>query len=379
MKNFYVIKTGFEFLDLSIAYGFSWYLEELKREKSKPVILKDHILYYLIESPDFDSNKKEVILSLLPKNTNRLPKIYYSLDLGLATLNEAERKRFLEKINKILKIHIKNFDLIFEKFSNIDISNQVNSVFGDKKENYFTLYGSIDPRGLKGERKVKKTLYYSEGSFYRIPFENLIFSIIGISQFGFGQIKHQKPKEWILILPKPNLEKGIQIKFLEEDIFGVKRKIKIFHPGGVLVTVALNALYLEKEIKSRRHTIGIDTLFFNHLIGTSQKPKVGKEGRFSFDMLNKLSFSLSEEKFNHLIDIWIKLFEISKKKKSFEELGNALSHFLFNPTLSNFERYLKTHLRLYLNSQAKNAPIFKKVELYDQNLIKEISKYVLSN
>ncbi|MBC7074013.1 hypothetical protein H5T58_01335, partial [Candidatus Parcubacteria bacterium] len=226
---------------------------------------------------------------------------------------------------------------------------------------------------------VKKTLYYSEGSFYRIPFENLIFSIIGISQFGFGQIKRQKPKEWILILPKPNLEKGIQIKFLEEDIVGVKRKIKTFHPGGVLVTVALNALYLEKEIKSRRHDIGIDTLFFNHLIGTSQKPKAGKEGRFSFDMLNKLSLSLTEEKYDHLIDIWIKLFEISKKEKSFEGLGYTLSHFLFNPTLSNFERYLKTHLRLYLNSQAKKNSIFKKVELYDQNLMKEISKYVIPN
>ncbi len=398
MKYFYVIKTGFEMLDLSVAYGFSWYLENIKKE-IESVVLKDNISHYVIETPDVDFKSTKIILDLLRSEyTNKTSKTsQYTNNLGLATLNRLERKNCLNKLNKFLKNHIEKFGSIFEKFSNLDISSQDISIFGNKKKNYFKLYGSIDARGFKGERKIKKLISYNEGDDYKIPVENLILSIIGISEFGFGQIKRQKPREWVLILPHPNFNQGIKIKFLKEDIAAIKDKMNTIHPipatelsaninsikdkmntihpSGILATVVLNTLYLEREIKSRKHDIGIDSLFFTHLVGTGQKPKAGKEGKLSLDMLNNLFSSTDEESYNHLIDIWIDLLEISKRK-GLEELGYSLSNFLFSPSLSNFERYLKTHLHLYLNPQTKKQFIFKKVDLYNQKLINELTKYV---
>lgn len=388
MKCFYVVKSGFEILDLATAYGLAWSLEHIKKSQ-ETVILKDSYSYYLIESPDIDFTRIKAIRGLLPT------KIDNSLEVGLATLNLKERRNFFENLKKFLESNIDIFKLIFKKFSTLETANQFFSVFDRRsplygsidplssqhwrsQNCYSPLYGSIDPRGFKGERKKKKTITYGEGETYKnVPIENLFFAILGISKFALGQQSFRGLREWILFFPVPNSKNGIEIKFLEEDIEGVKDKISTIHSCGALATVVLSTLYLEKEIITRKHELGIWGIIFIHLVGTAQKPKAGKEGKLPLEILNKLASDLSESDYSYLIDFWIDLIEISKKD-IMKELGITLSSFIFQPDLRNFEKYIRTHLHLYLNPRTHEKFFYhgKKVELYPQDLLKKICKHV---
>lgn len=377
MKNFYIVKTSFEMLDLATAYGLAWYLENIKKAR-KSIIIKDMGFYYFIEASEIDNSKIGLISGLVPKKEIQSDEIYPGLAIGLASVNKSERDKFLNEMSNFLERTVKKFELVLEKFSEPNVNKQIVSIFGNQEKNYHTLYGSIEPRGFKGERKVKKTISYSEGENYKVPFENLVLAVIGLSKFGFGKSNLLKLyKEWLLLLPAPDCNKGIEIKFLEEDIAAIKNKIKKVCFLSVLYTAALSVLYLEKEILTRKHELGIDGIIFNHLVGTRRKPKPYKDGRFPMDFFNNLFSLLGEKGFNALIDYWTILLEISEKKQ-LNELGNALSMFIFNPTLENYERYLKVHLHLYLNPKTNREFHFnnKKIGLYSEELIKAISKYV---
>lgn len=363
MKQFFVTKSGLEIYDLCRAYGLALVLDKLKNLKNsdEEVVIKDVGFYYLIESPEINNVKdKKFIKSLIPE---RIPQgeerrtIEARWDQVLRTYKvkgDIEKKKKLSSFKEILK---NNLEQIINNYSNLNL--QIS------EKNTETLYGTIDPIAFKGVREVKKGVRYNEGGPYKVKESDLVLSAIGSAWI---EIWITGREGIIGILGKPGI-KGIGIS----EIRNIK-KIVIdqinFHGGGVLPTIvwcAVSLLYTIINFKEEKIFGMFDGLYFNSLKWTGNQPKPEKGGKFSLEFLNKLAEKLSRDDLLMLTNIWMNIFKISSRG-GLENLGISLAEFISNPSLSKFENYIKIHLHLKLNQKVGI--------LYNEKLIKEITKYV---
>jgi len=362
MKQFFVVKSGLESFDLYRAYGLSLILDKLKNNREK-VILKDFGFYYLIESPEINFKNRKQVLGLIPFKVMRREEISTKMprwDQVLRTCRisgdpgkKTKLKEFKEILNKNLKSLIENYSKIDFPIKNTKIKEQD------------TLYGTLEPIAFKGIRKIKKGRKYTEGEPYKVEQKDIVLASIGAAYLSVWILGKEGS---IAILGKPGT-KGILIDSLLQIKKNIVDQVR-FHRGGVTSTVIWTSLCLMFEIERFRQEeiFGLfDDLYFNVLKWTGNQPKPEKGGKFSLEFLNKLLEKLDKEDFLDLMGTWINLFKITNRK-GLEQLGITLAEFISNPTLLNFERYLKTHLHLNLN---------KKVSvLYNQKLIKELTRYV---
>lgn len=364
MKQYFILKSGFDFYDLCRAYGLGLILNRLKNSKEE-VKVKDLGFYYQIESPPINLKKKKEVIGLIPNEISKLSKtnIGPRWDQVLRTCKipgDSTKKKKLKEYKEILN---KNINRILERHTNIQSFEKKN--LNTKKDVLETLYGTIDPACFKGFREIKRNLKYDEGSSYKSNCEEIVLALIGAAYLGIWVLGKEGG---IAIFGKPGV-KGVFVNSLINIKKNISDQIK-FHRGGVSPTIVWTSLCLMAEIEKFKDELLFplfEELYFNVLKWTGNQPKPEKGGKFSLDFLNKLLKEMTRTDFLDLMDIWKKLLKISNNA-GLEQLGRTLSEFLANPTITNFEHYIKTHLHFNLN---------KKVGIvYNQNLMKEISKYV---
>ena len=366
-QNYFIVKTGWESFDLLRAYGLALILERLKSTEES-VILKDMGFYYQIETPRVKESSKQEVAGLIssefsPEEKRGFLEIERGWRYVLKTYKSDKNKKLAE-----YKKHLrKNLIQIIKKFSTIQNKSEA------KKKIRDTLYGTIDPAAFKGTRVIKRNISYTEGSSYKIELDDIILASIGAAHLC---IQCEGEGETLVIVGKPG-NKGIPIENWRQIKNNISDQIK-FHRAGALATICWTAVCLMREIKKfedEKIFILFDDLHFNVLKKTGNQPKPEKGGNFSLEFLSNLSTRMEKDDFVELMEIWNKIFKVSDSK-GLENLAIALAEFILNPTLTTFEFYLKTHLNLYLKNEENKKKVYI---LYNQNLMKKISKYVPTN
>jgi len=124
---------------------------------------------------------------------------------------------------------------------------------------------------------------------------------------------------------------------------------------------------LAKEISLQKtRIVKFSNLVFGVMVGSGQQRKPYGGGAYPLDFLHKVIDST--EKAPEIFDRWVKIFKLTNQS-GYEDLAMALSEFITYPSEGTLEKYLKTHLRIFLNKKAKP-------ELYEYDTIKEVIKNV---
>jgi len=110
------------------------------------------------------------------------------------------------------------------------------------------------------------------------------------------------------------------------------------------------------------------SLIFNVLKPTAQQPKPRGGGLFPLEFLYSLIDSNLEIS-GDIFEIWDNVFQIGNRKGC-EDIALSLSEFITHPTLDNWEKYQRTHVRYLLRENMPRA--------YSEKCIMEVMKNVRS-
>jgi hypothetical protein len=353
--QYYVVKSGMQIYDLSRAYGLGLILEKLC---GSPLKVKDLNYCYGIEvTSNYDLKKVKRLAGLLNKEDDK------KWDYIFLTLKGRGK---LEKIKNCKKLIVnkKLISSILDKFATIKQPEFSES----KKEKYETLYQSLDLSATKGFREKIRGRMYHEGSQLYVPIEDFILSIIG--HYNFTIWNWNKDGKLILILFNPSVE-GVQIGISPDAREITKRigeSLKTYSIG-ILPTLAYTAVSLAKEISMQKEKpVKFSNLFFGVMVGSGQQRKPYGGGIYPLDFLYR--FIDSTEKSGEIFEQWLNVFRSTSNPKmaGYEELALYLSEFITYPSQETFERYLRSHLRIFL-SQAKP-------KLYENEIMQEVLKNV---
>jgi len=350
--RYYIVKSGMQMYDLSKAYGLGSILQTLS---GSIVTIKDFGHYYLVNTQTkCDLKKIENLSMLLPDETDKKWSYLF------LTLNKKERT---DKIKNCQMIKNKKIvSLILNKFKDIKQPE-----FGSEKKGRETLYQSMDLSATKGFREKIRGIVYREGTQLYVPTEDFLLSVIGHLNFTIWK---KGQEQLISILFNPSTE-GIWISG-EPDarriVKNIDESIKT-HRAGILATLSYAATSLAKEIslqKERRFSPKFSNLIFGVMVASGQRTKPYSGGIYPLDFLYKIINST--EKAIEIFDQWIEIFRLTNQP-GYEDLAISLSEFITFPSQSTLEKYLKTHLGIFLNKKIKP-------KLYEEDIIKEIIKNV---
>jgi hypothetical protein len=353
--KFYIVKSGMQMFDLSRAYGLGAIINILSNSKS---IVKDFGYYYVIENDgkiNFGRTKK--LSDLLSKDLPWWGP--FTTQISIIPKKQKELSNFFKKQE------ITNLLRKYESLNEVWL----------KKEKKEILYGAMDPSAFKGERKIKKLEKYTEGDQLKVSKYDFILSLIGHLNFTVWAFKKEKTTSTIIsILLSPDAN-GINIggtgdiKSLKKDI----QDIVFIHRDDILPTLAYVAVSIAKNVYKMKYEEELFVPKFSSLVfgvmrsgGPKSKPKPIGGGIYPLDFLYKMIEST--EKSGKIFDQWINIFKLTNKP-GYEDLAMALSEFITYPSEGTLEKYLKTHLRIFLNKKAKP-------ELYEYDTIKEVIKNV---
>lgn len=354
--NYFIIKSGMQNFDLSRAYGLGLLLHILTNSKS---MVKDFGHYFLIENNGKVSMKKI-------KNLNS----FLSKDLpwwGPIGTNIGDIPKKQKMTKKFFK-NKKESDHILNKY------NSLSEQLSNKEKFTETLYGSMEPAAFKGERKKRKLDKYNEGVPFKISKYDFVLSLLGHLNFTIWKFdRKQKLTLSIQLLPDSdgiNIGGGGDIKSLIQIVSNAVR----IHRNGTLPTLSNVAVVLGKQLYEMKYEERIFTPTFSSLIfsvmsggGPTSKPKPSSGGLYPLDFLYKLIEST--EKSGKIFDLWTEIFRLTNNNSGYEDLALYLSEFITYPSKETLDRYLRSHLRIYLSKDIKPR-------LYENEIMQEVMKNV---
>lgn len=352
MNQYFLSKTGWEFFDVSRAYGIGIIVHAL----SGDAVVSDMGGFYLIKS------NKTIDFSRISKIQE-----YIGDDLDwphlFISMNESEkretRKFFTDEDNvrDILNTHS-----TLQTPSNISI----------KKNKNFpkTLYMPLELAATKGFREGVISSYY-EGKQVYITKHDFYLSILG---FLNSVIRKASKDTTIFVIPIPYQTRVLHLKTAIRG--NVKDSVKSFHRAGWFVTLSHIAVNIVIEDLNNKQEKGKFSPTFSGLIygvlakpanmqKAKPKPKTG--GIFPLDFLYQIA------EFNEARDVlnrWKDIFERTAFRKGYEDLPTSLAEFIANPSLSNYEGYIRLHLRNELDKDRIKFGSYKK------RVLKEVVSFV---
>jgi hypothetical protein len=352
--EYYVVKSGMQMYDLSRAYGLGLVLQTLS---SSVVRVKDFGCYYFVDAQkEYDLKKIKNLARLLPEESDK------KWDYLLLTLKKEKRIRKIEKVKRLV-IDEEIISTILNKFKSI----KQPEFFDSERKGSETLYQSLDLSATKGFREKIKGVVYREGSQLYVPKEDFLLSAIGHLNFTIWKWE-KKTGQLIMVLFNPSPE-GIQIG-ASPDARNITMRIEeslVAHRAGVFPTLSYTAVLLAKEISLQKERIvKFSNLIFGVMVGSGQQRKPYGGGVYPLDFMYKIINST--EKSAEIFDQWIDIFRLTNLQK-YEDLALHLSEFITYPSGDTLEKYLKTHLRTFLNKKIKPS-------LYEYDIIKEVIRNV---
>ena len=238
-----------------------------------------------------------------------------------------------------------------------------------------TLYISLEPAATKGTRDtIRLKKQYSEGENISVDTYDWMLSILGhLNITVWSWNRNFDSLLMAMPIPSPN---GTNISNLLSEIkkIIIEKKLRRMHIAGTAVTLSFIGVELTKavlnlfespfEYKPQFHSILHNSLVFTGR-GITKRPKPSIFGIFSLEFLNKIGKS---KKANEILGLWEDIFN-KTNRPGYEDLALCLSEFITYPSRETLDKYLRAHLRTFLNKDIKP-------KLYKIEVIKEVLKNV---
>lgn len=337
--------------DVERAYGLA---EVLSKIVDRMISIKDKGNVYVIEydgpPPEVNENKKKNLESLFVDSTK--------FDNSLAT-QLRDRQSIIDATRNFTVNHMK--DIL--SFYSTPASQ---ARFTTKKEpGMMTLYQSLDVIASKSIRELKIGLTYSEGGQLYVDQLNFAVAIVGSAYFRY----FRRTRNFMLsIIPSPEEINVLSHMDIQRDM-GKERLCAI---SGMTIlshyAASLSAL-LGKRREKGEYLNTYDYLIFNEMQRTGKQFKPSASGKFPLQYC--LSLSQTKEGMDGL-HLMQNIFRRGFIKGHPQTVAFALAHFISDPTLDNYLRYVDLHLRGYIEKD-KNKRI---PSLYNESALEECVKYV---
>ncbi|WP_202319124.1 hypothetical protein [Archaeoglobus neptunius] len=348
MNRYFLPKTGWEFFDVSRAYGVGIIVHVL----SGDAVVSDMGGFYLIES------RREL-------NFERLDQIHRFLGDDQAwnwtflTIGSGQREKTKKKVVELLE----NIEKIRNTLNSLKELKSPVSI-GSGKETLYQPMELAATKGIRDEILLKKQ--YSEGSSVKVSIDDFSMSVLGHIN---ATIRKFSNMGMVFAVPTPTRTRVLHL--VDEIKKRIDDSVKGLHRAGwfpSLAQIAINLVLEELRVKEG----GKFSPKFGFLIygvmtktGTQWKPLTG--GIFPLDFLHQIAES-NEAK--NVLNKWKDIFEWTAFRKGYEDLPTALAEFIANPNLPNYERYIRLHLRNELNKDRI------KFGSYEKKVLEEVVNFV---
>jgi len=151
----------------------------------------------------------------------------------------------------------------------------------------------------------------------------------------------------------------------------INDSVKTLHKAGwftSLSQIAVNLVLEELEIeKGSKFSPKFGSLIYGVMTKTGNQWKPLAGGIFPLDFLYQIADS---EFARDLLNKWRDLFNRTSFREGYENLASSLAEFIANPSLVNYERYIRLHLR---NELSKDRIKFG---VYEEKILKEVMDFV---
>jgi len=348
MNRYFLPKTGWEFFDVSRAYGVGIVVHAL----SGDAVVSDMGGFYLIEL------KGEL-------NFERIDQIHRFLggeeawDWTFLTIGRGQREKIKKDVVKFLgnAENVRNIlDCLKKLGSPVSIGN------GE-----YTLYQPMElaaTKGIRDEILLKKQ--YSEGSSIKVTIDDFSLSVLGHINATIRKLSNMG---MVFAIPSPT---RTRILHLIRDIKkNIDDSVKGLHRAGwfpSLAQIAVNLVIEELRIEEGdKFAPKFGSLMYGVMTKTGNQWKPLTGGIFPLDFLHQLAKS---NKAKDVLNKWKDVFGWTAFRKGYEDLSTALAEFIANPSLPNYERYIKLHLRNELDKDRI------KFGGYERRILKEVMNFV---
>ncbi len=354
MNRYFLPKSGWEFFDVSKAYGLGIIIHTLSGNAS----VTDAGGFYLIES------KKELDF----RKIEEISKYFDDTEIKTALITiqrstKSEMKPSVKKVKENVVNILTNEENLFELIKSHEKLSSPTTIGTDKQ----TLYQTMDlaaTKGIRNEILLKKN--YSEGSNINISMEDFSFSLLGHLNFT---IKRFSDFGMIFVAPTPL---KTEIGNVRQIYMNLKDAIKGAHRAGwfpSVTQIAINLVLEELTVeKSGKFAPKFGSLIYSVMMKTGNQWKPSTGGISSLDFLYHIANS---ENGINILNKWKNIFRFTAFKKGYEDLPTSLAEFIANPDLSNYERYLNLHLRNEIDKNRTN-----KFGNYERENLQEVMKNV---
>jgi hypothetical protein len=344
-ERFYVNKTGFEMFDVFRAYGLAFSITGFQAEAEVKIVDKDYAYYIDIVNGSI-SDRPDA-------------ELFADINMWEGVFGKGKlRKDAKKKPTKIACEEILNRE--YKKILDLHSYTDYVPEIGNDPKDCETLYQTIDVSASKGFREEKMGSTYHEGSQLYVDRYSWVIACIGRVFFGARIVRGGRKKGYILtVIPNPE-----KVLLHEQRQFQKDLELKYLcglSPNATLVHYAVKLFLL---LTKKRPNIEYSSIVFNVLQKTGQKPKPSGGGKYSLDLLEKLSMSRSGIK---VLEEFDKEFASSYAKGIRQDVALALTDFLLHPTLENF----RTFESLYIRGQ-----IDKKFYPWEKEQLEEILNHV---
>ncbi|MCX8152551.1 MAG: hypothetical protein N3D19_05895 [Archaeoglobaceae archaeon] len=347
MNRYFLPKTGWEFFDVSRAYGLGIVTYVL----SDDATVSDLGSFYLIESKnDLNFEKIEQIHKFFGEDED--------WNWTLLTIGKSHRENTKNKIMSYLS-DISKVKGLLNSLNELKSPSTV----GEGKETLYQPMELAATKGIRDEVLLKKQ--YSEGYSIKITIEDFCLSALGHVNMTIRKFSDLGS---IFTLPTPNKTRILHLKEIRDRI---SESVRGIHRAGwftSLAQIAVNLVLEEIRVaEGGKFSPKFGSLIYGVMTktGTQWKPLTG--GIFPLDLL----YQIAEMDFGkNVLNKWREIFEWTAFRKGYEDLASSLAEFIANPTLLNYERYIRLHIRNELNK--------KKIKFgsYDEKVLEEVINFV---
>ena len=333
-ERFYVNKTGFELFDAFRVYGLAFTISGFQAMPEVKIVDSGYAYYIDVIDGSISKSPDPELFAEVSNWINAFGKE--------KTRKDAKKKPTKMACEEVLN---KEYGKILDLYSHSDFFPQIGSL----SKNSETLSQIIDISASKGFREEKIGTTYHEGSQLYVDKYSWAVACVGRAFFGAQIIRGGRKKGYILTLV-PNPKKVIlhEQRQLQSDLD--LSGLCGLSPNGTLVHYAIK-LYL--LLTKKRRNIQYDTVIFNALRKTSQKPKPSGGGKYSLNFLEAISMSHYGIEILKELD---KQFASSDTKGIRQDVGYVLTDFLLRPTLENLRTYERLYILGQINEKQKFFP-----------------------
>lgn len=363
---YYVMKSGLPMFDACRVYGLALLIDLLMQaaDEIDDVIIQDVDTFYLVDAPPMDV--------LIQADTEHFFEPYFALTDGWCSaflttarspiaenVKPASRRNVEKKIAEV-QATLGNIRNVLENFSApkfLDLSTSAT--------NRQTIPSSLDLSAAKGIRRPKLD-GYSEGEQLFTEPEHVSVAMFGAAHF----IRWAwAGGDYVGLLVTPRLV-----------TLSSHHAIKAVTDGHYLCStsattvVAHYAVHIAEALRQKKVDFSVFSDKYELLIaqsmsysGNQWKAKAGAIFPLHY-LLRLVESDLMVS--DHLFDLWDHTFRWGSVKGN-EQLSLTLASFLSQPSLTTFENYVRTHLRMNIADE-KRRPFAP----YQNEWMKEVLKYV---